>query len=201
MQPQNSPEERINQDPEEGQLAEREIPPSTRRVSLLLSLDLRPSCVTDRWPTHILFADSRYAGALWGLLDNWIGNGTATSPEERRNLDVEIGQSQSLSVLSPLEHGMPVEAIEPDYFVIEEEGGKANLYEVNDHFGSKLLVQEYPDRAAAQEYVDYQHKMDEVAEKISEDYEAMVAEWITVMAAETGLEPRLVREFIGGIID
>jgi len=76
------------------------------------------------------------------------------SPEERINQDAEDGQTKS---------------IEPDYFVIEEEGGKANLYEVNDHFGSKLLVQEYPDRAAAQEYIDYQQKIDEVAEKISED--------------------------------
>jgi len=108
------------------------------------------------------------------------------SPEERINQDAEEGQTKS---------------IEPDYFVIEEEGGKANLYEVNDHFGSKLLVQEYPNRAAAQEYIDYQQKMDEVAEKISEDYRAMVGQWITAMAAETGLEPRLVREFIGGIID
>jgi len=96
---------------------------------------------------------------------------------------------------------IPVEAFESDYYVIEEEGGKANLYEVNDHFGSKLLVREYPDRAAAQEYLDYQQKMEEVSEKIIEDYGAMVRQWITTEAAETGLEPRLVREFIGGVID
>jgi len=39
------------------------------------------------------------------------------------------------------------------------------------------------------------------AEKIYEDYLAMVNQWITAMAEETGLEPRLVREFFGGVID
>jgi len=66
-----------------------------------------------------------------------------------------------------------------------------------------LLVKEFPSRADADAdaYIQHQRDMDEVYERLGESFETMVSLWITGKAKETGLEPRLVREFIGGIID
>jgi len=50
----------------------------TRRVSVLLSLDLPPNCETNDWPTHILFDTGNYPGAIWGLLDGWVKDGSAS---------------------------------------------------------------------------------------------------------------------------
>jgi len=42
-------------------------------------------------------------------------------------------------------------------------------------------------------------KMGVACAKIHEDYQALVKQWIVDKAAETGLEPKLVREWIEGL--
>jgi len=43
--------------------------------------------------------------------------------------------------------------------------------------------------------------MGEASNQIGDAYSVMVRQWVIEKAEETGLEPRLVREFIGGIFN
>ena len=62
-----------------------------------------------------------------------------------------------------------------------------------------LLVREFPTRADADAYIQHQLDMDTASDRIMEDFRDMAARWINAKAEETGLEPRLVSEWLEGI--
>jgi len=55
----------------------------TRRVSVLVSLDLPANCETNDWPAHIIFDTGNYPCAMWGLLDGWIKDGSASGAGDK----------------------------------------------------------------------------------------------------------------------
>jgi len=55
----------------------------TRRVSVLVSLDLPPNCEANDWPAHIIFDTGNYPCAMWGLLDGWIKDGSASGAGDK----------------------------------------------------------------------------------------------------------------------
>jgi len=66
--------------------------------------------------------------------------------------------------------------------------------------GKWLLERDdFPNRAAADAYVEHEQQMDAACDKIHEDYQALVKQWIVDKAEETCLEPKLVREWIEGL--
>jgi len=76
----------------------------TRRVSVLVSLDLPPNCETNDWPAHILFNIGNYPGAMWGLLDGWIKDGSASGAGDKPIvlLDVPEDDAEWLPKVSEL---------------------------------------------------------------------------------------------------
>ena len=50
---------------------------------------------------------------------------------------------------------------------------------------------EYPDKGPIQDYMDHQRSMDRACERITTDFRAWVAQWVTTKAKETGLETSL----------
>jgi len=76
--PQNSPEERINPDAEEGQ---REIPPLTRRVSVLLDLGVPDHLDDALLPSHIRMDDDGQSIICGALLIGCLESGRASTME------------------------------------------------------------------------------------------------------------------------
>jgi len=95
-------------------------------------------------------------------------------------------------------HVMMVDAA--DNLKIHEQDGHIGVYERFPQ-GDLKLVKEFPDRDAAEAYIEEIRQMGQASNQIGEAYSVMVRQWVIEKAEETGLEPRLVREFIGGIID
>jgi len=178
--PQNSPEERINPELEEGQ---RE----TRRVSVLVNFELLPGTDISHWNSQLRLDDRAASGMFWGFLDKMLELGWASAVEP-----AVVGTDD------PEEQLIEVNAA--DSLKIHEQDGHIGVYE-RFPSGDLTLDKEFPDRAAAEAYIDGIRQMGEASNQIGEDYSVMVRKWITAKAAETGLERRLVREFIGGIID
>jgi len=75
--PQNSPEERINQDSEEGQ-------PETRRVSVLVNFELLPGNDTSHWTSQFHLDDRAACAMFWGFMDKMLEVGLASkgSPDQ-----------------------------------------------------------------------------------------------------------------------
>jgi len=76
--PQNSPEERINPELEEGQ---RE----TRRVSVLVNFELLPGTDISHWNSQLHLDDRAASGMFWGFLDKmlelgWASRGSPNQP-------------------------------------------------------------------------------------------------------------------------
>ena len=86
------------------------------------------------------------------------------------------------------------------FTTVDLDTGPAAIYERMDS-NKAVLVKEFPSREEADAYIQHQRDMDATCERIEESFSAMVEQWVADKAEEIGLEPRLVREFIGGIID
>jgi len=78
--PQNSPEERINEDAKQGQL-------ETRRVSVLVNFELLPGDSTSHWPSQFRLDDAA-SGMFWGFMDKmWeVGLASCVAPGGRCGL-------------------------------------------------------------------------------------------------------------------
>ena len=83
---------------------------------------------------------------------------------------------------------------------IHAQDGRVGVYELHPS-GDLLINREFPDREAAEAYMEETRQMDLACTRIMQSYKDMTEKWINDKAAETGLGRRLVREFIGGIID
>ena len=83
---------------------------------------------------------------------------------------------------------------------IHEQDGHIGVYE-RSLSGDLKLEKEFPDREAAEAYMEEIRQRDQTANQVMKAYSVMVRQWVIEKAEETGLEPRLVREYIGGIID
>jgi len=81
--PQNSPEERINQDADEGQRerSEREIPPLTRRLSVLVDLGVPDHLDAGLLPSHIRMDDDGQSIICAALLIGCLDSGKASAVE------------------------------------------------------------------------------------------------------------------------
>ena len=81
---------------------------------------------------------------------------------------------------------------------VDLDTGRAAIYERMDS-NKAAFVKEFSSRADADAYIQHQLDMDAASDRIMEDFRAMAAKWITHKATETGLERRLVSEWLEGI--
>jgi len=179
-EPQNSPEERINPDAEEGQT-------DSRRGAVLVNFLLVPGNDTSHWTSQFRLDDEGASAMFYGFMEAMVKVGLASSVEV-----TVVGTDE------PEEQLIEVNAA--DNLKIHEQDGHIGVYE-RFPSGDLKLDKEFPDRAAAEVYIEGIRQMGQVSNQIGHAYSVMVRHWITVKAEETGLEWRLVREFIGGIID
>jgi len=180
MLPQNSPDERINQGVEEGQS-------ETRRVSVLVNFELPPGTDISHWNSQLRLDDRAASGMFWGFLDKMLELGWVSGVEP-----AVVGTDE------PEEQLIEVNAA--DSLKIHEQDGHIGVYE-RFPSGDLKLDKGFPDRAAAEVYIEGIRQMGQVSNQIGQAYSVMARHWITAKAEETGLERRLVREFVGGIID
>lgn len=84
------------------------------------------------------------------------------------------------------------------FTTVDVDTGRAAIYERMDS-DKAVLVKEFPSREEADAYIQLQLDLDAACARIHEDFRAMAAKWITHKAEETGLEQRLVSEWLEGI--
>jgi len=179
VEPQDSPEERINQDAEERQT-------ENRRGVVLVNFALMPGNDTSHWPSQFRLDDEGASAMFCGFMESMVKVGLASC------VDPVVGTEE------PEEQLIEVNAA--DNLKIHEQDGRIGVYE-RFPSGDLKLDKEFPDRDAAEAYIEEIRQMGEASNQIGQAFSVMARHWITAKAAETGLERRLVREFIGGIID